>query len=118
MDALRLFRNTQDFTSCSAGHTIFHAGEAGHEMFVVKEGEVEVIVKGEVVETVTSGGIFGEMALIDAPTRSATAIAKTDCQLVPIDEKRFTFLIQQTPFFGLYVMRVLARRLRKMDMAK
>jgi CRP-like cAMP-binding protein len=56
--------------------------------------------------------IFGEMALIDDAPRSATAVAKTDVELVPISEKQFLFLVSQTPFFALKVMRVLARRLR------
>jgi CRP-like cAMP-binding protein len=84
-------------------------------MYVVKEGEVDIIINGTIIETVGSGGIVGELALIDTQPRSATVITKTDCQLVPIDEKRFTFLVQQTPYFSLYVMRVLADRLRKMD---
>lgn len=55
------------------------------------------------------------MALIDRNTRSATAVAKTACKLVPIDEKRFKFLVQQTPNFALQLMRIIAERLRRMD---
>jgi CRP-like cAMP-binding protein len=84
-------------------------------MYVVKDGEANIVVHGKVVETVGPGGIVGELALIDTQPRSATVVAKTDCQLVPIDEKRFMFLVQQTPYFSLHVMRVLADRLRRMD---
>jgi CRP-like cAMP-binding protein len=115
MNTLELFRNTREFQSYPAGHTVFSAGELGNTMYVVKEGEVDIIINGTIIETVGSGGIVGELALIDTQPRSATVITKTDCQLVPIDEKRFTFLVQQTPYFSLYVMRVLADRLRKMD---
>jgi CRP-like cAMP-binding protein len=52
------------------------------------------------------------MALIDNSPRSATAVASTDVVLVPVSEKQFLFLVSQTPFFALMVMRVLARRLR------
>jgi CRP-like cAMP-binding protein len=55
------------------------------------------------------------MALIDHSPRSASARAKTDCQLVPIDEARFKYMIQQTPFFAIEVMRVITRRLRHMN---
>jgi CRP/FNR family transcriptional regulator, cyclic AMP receptor protein len=55
--------------------------------------------------------IFGGMALIDDAPRSATAGVRTDVELVPISEKQFLFLVSQTPFFVLKVMRVLARRL-------
>jgi CRP-like cAMP-binding protein len=60
----------------------------------------------------TADSIFGEMALIDSEPRSATAVAITDVELVPISEKQFLFLVGQTPYFALKVMRTLAQRLR------
>ena len=115
MSALNLVRFAGDNQSFAAGQHIFMEGHLGDLMFVVKEGEVDVVVHGKVVETVGPGGILGEMALIDHNPRSATAVAKTECQLVQINEARFQFLVQQTPFFALEVMRVLAHRLRQMD---
>jgi CRP-like cAMP-binding protein len=115
MKTTDLFRNARDFESFSAGQVIFTAGEVGEVMYVVKDGEVNIMVHDQVIETVGPGGIVGEMALIDTQARSATVMAKTDCQLVSIDEKRFAFLVQQTPYFSLYVMRVLAERLRRMN---
>jgi CRP-like cAMP-binding protein len=53
------------------------------------------------------------MALIDDEPRSATAIAATDVELVSVSEKQFLFLVSQTPYFALKVMRILAQRLRK-----
>ena len=64
------------------------------------------------VTELAAESIFGEMALIDSEPRSATAIAITDVELVPVSEKQFLFLVSQTPYFGLKVMRVLAQRLR------
>jgi CRP-like cAMP-binding protein len=52
------------------------------------------------------------MALIDGTPRSATAVAASDVTLVPVSGKQFLFLVSQTPFFALMVMRVLVRRLR------
>ena len=46
------------------------------------------------------------------PRAGSTAIAATDCQVVPIDEEKFTYLVRQTPYFALDVLRVMARRLR------
>jgi CRP-like cAMP-binding protein len=76
---------------------------------------VDIFVNGKLVETVEAGGIFGEMALIDAESRTATAVARTDTKVVPVDERRFLFLIQQTPNFALHVMRVLSERLRRIN---
>ncbi len=110
--SLSLFKNSKEFTPYEAGAIIFHAGDAGRSMYAVRSGEVDLVVGDIVVETVATGGIFGEMALIDTAPRSATAIAKTACEVVQVDEKQFSFLVQQTPFFALQVLRVLAARLR------
>jgi CRP/FNR family transcriptional regulator, cyclic AMP receptor protein len=82
-------------------------------MYVVQEGDVDIVLADRVSDSSGPGGIIGEMALISDKPRSATAVAKTDCKLVPIDEKRFTFLVQQTPYFAIQVMRVIAARLRR-----
>jgi CRP-like cAMP-binding protein len=108
-----LFRNATSFETYAAGQTVFANGEPGRFMYVVKEGEVDVLIEGNLVETVGPGGLLGEVALIDSGPRSGTAIARSECQLVPIDAKRFTFLIQQTPQFALQVMRIMAERLRR-----
>src|SRR5262249_37755593 len=94
---------------------IFREGEPGDIMYAIVEGDVDVLVHGKVIETVGAGGILGEMALIDHHTRSATAVARTDGKLVKGDEKRFQFLVPQTPFFALQVMRILVGRLRHMN---
>jgi CRP-like cAMP-binding protein len=101
----------------AAGKVIFAQGDPGDVMYVVVEGQAQVMVDGKLLETVRTGGILGEMALIDAGPRSASAIAKTQCVLVPIDEKRFSDLVKRRPEFALHVMRVLAHRLRRMDAA-
>ena len=74
-----------------------------------------MLIHGKLVEQLDAGGVIGEMALIDTGTRSATAIAKTDCKLAPISKKRFHFLVQQTPHFALQLMRIMADRLRRSD---
>ena len=82
------------------GEVIFSEGDKGDER------------DGKIVETLSPGGIFGEMALIDGSPRAATARAKTACEVAPITEKSFLFLVHETPFFAIAVMRALAERLR------
>jgi CRP-like cAMP-binding protein len=95
-----------------AGTTIFREGEEAHELFVIKSGEVRIQIGNRTVSELSADHIFGEMALIDNQPRSASAIAVTDVELVPVSEKQFLFLVGQTPYFALKVMRVLAERLR------
>ena len=95
-----------------AGGVIFREGEQADELFVIKSGYVRIQIGNRVMADLTADDIFGEMALIDSEPRSATAVAVTDVELVPISEKQFLFLVGQTPHFALKVMRALAQRLR------
>jgi CRP-like cAMP-binding protein len=112
MDMRGLFRDTQDARDYQAGATICVEGEPGDEMYVVLEGEVEIRVSGHLLATIGPGEIFCEMALINSAARSASAVAKSDCRLAPVDEQRFLFLVQHAPYFALNVMQVLADRIR------
>lgn len=115
MNMAELFRHETDFESLVAGQTLFNEGENGHLMYILMAGTAMILVRGRLVETAEAGAIVGEMAMIDDATRTATVIAKTDCKFLPIERKRFNFLIQQTPNFALHIMRVIAERLRKTD---
>ncbi len=101
--------------SYKAGDVVVQEGESAKEMFVVRSGKVAVKVYGRTVEEVSAGGMFGEMALIDHSPRSATIVAEEDSVLVPINERLFVVLVQDTPFFALDVMRVLVERIRLMN---
>jgi CRP/FNR family transcriptional regulator, cyclic AMP receptor protein len=99
------------------GKTIFKEGDLGDEFFVVVRGKVEIRSGDRHFETLGPDGIFGEMALIDDNPRSATVVALTDVTVAPIKENQFLFLVKNTPFFALNVMRVLAHRLRRQNKA-
>ncbi|MBZ0291689.1 MAG: cyclic nucleotide-binding domain-containing protein [Anaerolineae bacterium] len=108
------FKNASNALSFQEGETILHEGDVGHTAYVVQEGEVKILYKGRVLDTLSAGDIFGEMSLVDDSPRSAEVIAATDCKVVPIDEERFMFMVHETPTFALKVMRVMADRLRRM----
>lgn len=84
-------------------------------MYVLETGVAEVFVKGRLVETLVHGSIVGEMGLVSPAPHSASVIAKNDCEFVVVDAKRFQFLVQQTPFFAIQIMRLMAERLRATD---
>ena len=100
-----------------AGEAIFSEGDLADRMYLVNTGNVALKVGEHVVETVGPGGLFGEMAMIDRQTRSASAIAESECELVAFDKRRFWFLVQETPYFAEFVMRVMAGRIRHMNEA-
>lgn len=110
---IEIFKYEQNVDYYAAGELIFEAGDPGRVMYVVQEGEVDVLANGRVIDTVTAGGIFGEMALFDRSPRSASVMARTDCRVVPLDEARFMQHVHRTPFFALQVMRIMTERLRR-----
>lgn len=110
---IEVFRHVENGLRYPPDAVIFREGEPGDLMYAVVEGEVEIRVGDRVIERTGEGGVIGELALIDHRPRSASAVARTPCLLVPIDEKQFQFMVQQTPFFALQVMRVLTERLRR-----
>ena len=113
MTTINFLKREREVRSFQAGQPIFSEGQAGDVMYAVVEGEVQIILQGKVVETIGEGGIFGELALLDDRPRSASAIPSTDCKVAVIDLKRFGVLVQQSPFFAIDVMRVMAERLRR-----
>jgi CRP-like cAMP-binding protein len=108
-----MLKNQQPQERYPAGHVIFEKGQERGVAYVVSQGVVEIFSGDTVLNEIGEGEIFGEMALIDKGPRSAGARAKTDVLLVPLDEKRFLFLVQQTPFFAIQMMQLLVERLRQ-----
>jgi CRP/FNR family cyclic AMP-dependent transcriptional regulator len=104
--------NDTETVSFKEGDTIFREGDNALELFVIKSGQVRIQIGNKTVSELGADSIFGEMALIDDEPRSATAVAVTKVELVPVSERQFLFLVSQTPYFALKVMRVLAQRLR------
>lgn len=116
--ATNLFRHHTEFENFAPGQEIFAQGDEGNCMYAIKQGSVDIVIGDTVLETLEAGAIFGELALIDNEARSAAARARTACEIIAIDERRFTFLVQQTPMFALQVMKVLAERLRRNTAAR
>jgi CRP-like cAMP-binding protein len=115
MNPAELFRQESGALQLAPGDFLFKEGDKGEKMYVLLEGEVDIIFGDHVLEAVKAGALIGEMALIDDSPRVASVMAKTPCRLAEIDRRRFHFLVQQTPHFATHVMRTLADRLRHMN---
>ncbi|MGA9520350.1 MAG: cyclic nucleotide-binding domain-containing protein [Myxococcaceae bacterium] len=106
----------------SAGQVIFEEGELGDSLFVIAQGEVEVLhraTKGEpaVIASLSPPEFFGEMSLIDKEYRSATVRAKTDAELLHLTAENLTTFRKQYrdgfTFVVINIARVLSSRLRE-----
>ena len=104
------------------GDVIFEEGSTGRELFVVLDGKVEIAklnaAARTVIVTLGKGEFFGEMAVIDGSSRSATAIAaEPKTRVMRINHARFVYLVSQQPAFALMVMDALSKRLRASNAA-
>ena len=75
-----------------AGSTVFHAGDPGDRLFVVRSGKVELFFQNDtgdriVLETAVAGDFFGEMSLLDGGPRMATAVVIEDLNAVVVDRE-------------------------------
>ena len=103
------------------GETIFREGEQGSTAFVVQEGEVEIVkmIDGvdRVLGTIGKGGIFGEMALIDAKPRSATARASGHATIIVVTQAMFDRKLQKTDPFIRSLLKILVDTIRSQQQA-
>jgi hypothetical protein len=101
----------------SAGETIFGQGDLGTEMFIIQEGEVEIIKhlggNAHVLSRLERGDFFGEMAVLEALPRTAEARAVTDVKLVAINGSRFDEMLRRNPEVAVRIIRKYSKRLRE-----
>ena len=105
----------RETVSLRPGEFLFREGDAADALYIVLKGTLRVMSGIAVYEVVETGGIVGEMAIVeeDEP-RSASVISSTYAELIKVDKSSF-WEVKATPGFGLMVMRVMARRLRIMN---
>lgn len=99
------------------GTSIFSKGDPGTSLIAVCSGIVKISApsvagRGAVFNLITTGGLFGEIALLDGLPRTADAAAITDCELLVIERRDFIPLVHERPELGLKLIEVLCARLR------
>jgi CRP-like cAMP-binding protein len=83
-----------------------------NKMYLLLSGEVALLAGKKAIGAVRPGEIFGELAAITDAPRSASAVARTACKLVSLDEKQFEAALKKKPAFALMLMSVMIYRLR------
>jgi len=100
-----------------AGGVIFDEGEVGTEMYVIQSGTVDIFkrVKGaeKHIATLDKGDFFGEMSILEEVPRTAIARAKTDVELVRINQSTFDEMLRHNGEIAVRMLRKLSRRLRE-----
>jgi CRP-like cAMP-binding protein len=107
----------RDYTE---GEIIIRQGEIGDCMFVIQEGEVDVVrhdADGReiVVAVLRQGDFFGEMAIFEKEVRSATVRAKGETRVLTIDKKTFLKRVKQDPTLAFNLLKIMSQRIRSLD---
>ena len=101
------------------GQIIIHQGEMGDCMYVIQEGEVEVlqVTNGHEIHLaqLKAGDFFGEMAIFEREVRSATVRALGSVRILTIDQKNFLRRIHQDPSLAYRMVQVMSHRIREMN---
>ncbi|MBF0193682.1 MAG: cyclic nucleotide-binding domain-containing protein [Magnetococcales bacterium] len=99
----------------SHGEVIIHQGDPADFMYVVLDGEVEIILDDQQEDSLRLAvlgeeEVFGELALFDDSTRIATAKAIGDVRVLSVDKKNFLQWVGEEPTFTLKILMKMANR--------
>src|SRR5947207_1986950 len=101
------------------GDYIVRQGDEAADMFVIRDGEVEISRQNgdgkTVLATLGRGDFFGEMSLLESLPREADAIALTDTTLLVITQGGLLMRLRRDPTFALEMLHSLSGRIRVMN---
>lgn len=109
-----------DEKKIASGEPIFHAGDVGESLYIIKTGAVELFIKDTtgqkiVLKIAEQGGIFGEISMLDNRPRSASALALEDTELFLLDRDDLLLLFSKKPDAGLNMLAAMSEMLRDAD---
>jgi CRP/FNR family cyclic AMP-dependent transcriptional regulator len=116
--ALEFFKSAGKPAQIAEGEKIFSENERAiplvrkNKMYLLLKGEVGLVSGSKSIGRVRPGEIFGEMAMISDAPRSASAVAKTACRVIALDDDEFQAALRKKPEFAVMMMSVMIHRLR------
>jgi len=113
--APELFRNIQPI-EIKEGDIVFHQNEQSDFLYYIVKGDFEITVNEKPVATLTPDDILmGELSFLLNNRRSATVKAISDGKLIKISKKEFVQVIRKQPHYALFLCRILANRIEKLN---
>jgi CRP-like cAMP-binding protein len=99
---------------------LFHKGDDGTQIYVVIRGTLKALTTSDegddvVFSILGEGEVFGEIALLGRPQRTATVTAITPCELLVIDRRDFLAFLRSHPDAAIELLGVLAERLKNVS---
>ncbi|HEY2497019.1 MAG TPA: DUF1003 domain-containing protein [Candidatus Angelobacter sp.] len=116
-EALSQMMDSRDFKE---GETIFHYGDAGGEIFILRSGRVEIFIESTEGQKIVlaeneKGDVIGELSFLDGGARTSTALAQEDTQMLVMHRERLLEFIDKHPHAAMDLLTVVGRRLRATD---
>lgn len=104
-------------TSLKRGATIFAKGDVGNSLYAVISGTVKISIsspdgRNAILNLISAGELFGEVALLDGKERTADATANTNCEIFVIDRRDFLPFVKSQPTLAMKFIELLCERLR------
>ena len=101
------------------GEVIVRQGEIGDAMFVIQDGQLEILLEKDGKETrIRVAGkeeLIGEMAVFEHEARSATVRALGDARVLTVDRKNFLRRINEDPSLAFRLVETMSRRVRELS---
>jgi glucose-6-phosphate 1-dehydrogenase len=95
----------------SAGDELIRRGDLGKELYLIEQGEVEVIdAAGAVIRVLKDGDTFGEVGLLMSQPRNATCRARTQTDLYVLEKPAFSRILRDNPLFAAAIQQVAKER--------
>jgi uncharacterized membrane protein len=109
-----------DCRDFNEGEIIFHYGDSGGEIFILRNGSVELFIEsmeGEkiVISENEKGDVIGELSFLDGGARTATALAREATQTLVMHRDRLLEFIDKHPHAAMDLLTAVGRRLRATD---
>src|SRR6185503_4494911 len=119
-DDRKILANSIDSVTVPEGKTLFEAGQPGESIYVVNSGEIELSIKDnagqKIVLTVArKDDFFGELSLLDNRSRSATAVALIDSELLSLGRDDLILLFRKRPEAALHMLAAIGGMTRNAD---
>lgn len=116
-EALAQMMDCRDFKE---GEIIFHYGDSGGEIFILRNGNVELFIESMegqkiVISENEKGDVIGELSFLDGGARTATALAREDTQTLVMHRDRLLEFIDKHPHAAMDLLTAVGRRLRATD---
>lgn len=102
------------------GEVIIRQGSTGDSMYVIQGGRVEVLQNSDSADEqhlafLERGDFFGEMAVFEKETRSATVRASGEARILKIDKKTLLTRIRDDPLLAVNLLKTMSHRIRDLN---